>query len=91
MNNTQEEAVSTLLGWADEDVDSRGLLIIAGDATGVHVAYNGTNENLVYSLSEAMRNNAYLREAWVRAYGLTRSYKTSKTTGNDYYDKAEIK
>ena len=29
MNNTQKEAVSTLLEWAKEDEDSRSLLIIA--------------------------------------------------------------
>ena len=84
---TKNELIDGLLDWADGD--NLSVIIVAGDEGGVHVAYNGTNENLVYSLSEAMRNNAYLRETWVKAYGLTRSYKTSKTTGNDYYDKAE--
>lgn len=86
---TKNELIDGLFDWVDEDEDNLSVIIVAGDEGGVHVAYNGTNENLVYSLSEAMRNNAYLREAWVKAFGLTRSYKTSKTTGNDYYDKAE--
>lgn len=86
---TKNELIDGLLDWADGD--NLSVIIVAGDDGGVHVAYNGTNENLVYSLSEAMRNNAYLREAWVKAYGLTRSYKTSKTTGNDYYEKTETR
>lgn len=85
---TKNELIDGLLDWADGD--NLSVLIIAGDATGVHVAYNGAGNNLVYSLSEAMRNNAYLRDVWVKAFGLTRSYKTSKTTGNDYYDKEGI-
>lgn len=87
MNNTQEEAVSTLLGWADEDVDSRGLLIIAGDATGVHVAVNGSAGNLLKSLAEAMRNNECVKKMCAKALELTRSQEVTKTIiANDYYD-----
>lgn len=84
---TKNELIDGLLDWADGD--NLSVIIVAGDDGGVHVAYNGAGNNLVYSLSEAMRNNAYLREVCVKAQGLASSYKNSKTTGIDYYDKAE--
>ena len=84
---TKNELIDGLLDWADGD--NLSVIIVAGDEEGVHVAYNGADNNLVYSLSEAMRNNAYLREVCAKAQGLARSYKNSKTTANAYYDKAE--
>lgn len=88
---TKNELIDGLLDWAAEDEDNLSVMIIAGDEEGVHVAYNGAGNNLVYFLSEAMRNNAYLREVCVKAQGLANSYKNSKTTANDYYDKERTK
>lgn len=84
---TKNELIDGLLDWADGD--NLSVIIVAGDEGGVHVAYHGADNNLVYSLSEAMRNNAYLRETWVKAYGLARSYKVNRPKANDYYDKAK--
>ncbi|WP_417145743.1 hypothetical protein [Porphyromonas sp.] len=67
MNSTQEEAVSTLLGWAEEDVDSRGLLIIADEEDSTRLVYNGTELNLVAALATAMRKDDNIRQVCAKA------------------------
>lgn len=67
MNSTQEEAVSTLLGWAEEDVDSRSLLIIADEEDSTRLVYNGTELNLVAALATAMRKDDCVRQVCAKA------------------------
>ena len=59
---TKNELIDGLLDWVDEDEDNLSVLIIAGDATGVHVAVNGSADNLLKSLAEAMRNNECVKK-----------------------------
>ena len=79
MNSTQEEAVSTLLGWADEDVNSRGLLIIAGGEDGIRLAYHGTERTLVKALAAAMRKDDIVRQVCAKAMRLLENYEASVT------------
>lgn len=51
---TKNELIDGLLDWVDEDEDNLSVLIIAGDATGVHVAGNGSANNLLKSLADAL-------------------------------------
>lgn len=89
-NNTQEEAVSTLLGWADEDVNSRGLLIIAGDKDNTRLAYHGTERTLVKALAVAMRKDGIVRQVFAKAKTLLENYEASVTNNQDN-DEAETK
>lgn len=83
MNSTQEEAVSTLLGWAEEDVDSRGLLIIADEEDGTCLVYNGTELNLVAALAVAMRKDDNIRQVFAKAMILLENYEASVTNKQD--------
>ena len=83
MNNTQEEAVSTLLGWADEDVDSRGLLIIADGEDGIRLAYHGTERTLVKALAVAMRKDDIVRQVFAKAMILLENCEASITNKQD--------
>ena len=75
MNSTQEEAVSTLLEWAEEDVDSRCLLIIADEEDSTRLVYNGTELNLVAALATAMRKDDCVRQVCAKAMRLRRMAK----------------
>lgn len=57
MNSTQEEAVSTLLEWAEEDEENRSVLMLAGDEESIRKTYFGSGSNLVESLVKAMRTD----------------------------------
>ena len=85
MNSTQEEAVSTLLEWAKEDENSRGLLIIADDEDCIRSGYNGTEINLVTALVVAMRQDYTIRQVFTKAITLLKEYEARKTNeqGND--------
>lgn len=84
---TKNELIDGLLDWVDEDEDNLSVLIIAGDATGVHVAVNGSADNLLKSLAEAMRNNECVKKMCAKALELARSQEVTKTIiANDYYD-----
>ena len=75
MNNTQDEAVSTLLEWAEEDVDSRCLLIIADEEDSTRLVYNGTELNLVAALAGTMRKYDFVRQVCAKAMRLRRMAK----------------
>lgn len=88
---TKNELIDGLFDWVDEDEDNLSVLIIAGDATGVHVAVNGLANNLLKSLAEAMRNNECVKKMSAKALELARSQEVTKTIiANDYYDKEGI-
>ena len=89
-NNTQEEAVSTLLEWAKEDEDNRSLLIIAEEEDRHRSAYNGTELTLVTSLVVAMHKDDILRQVCAKAMMLLEKYEASITNKQDD-DKAGIK
>lgn len=80
MNSTQEEAVSTLLEWAKEDENSRGLLIIADDEENIRKTYHGRGSNLVESLVVAMRDDKELYTLFATAMLI---YKANKEDEND--------
>lgn len=75
MNSTQEEAVSTLLEWAEEDEGTRSLLIIADDEAGTRLVYNGTELNLVAALAGTMRKDDNIRQVCAKAMRLRRMAK----------------
>lgn len=84
---TKNELIDGLLDWVDKDKDNLSVMIIAGDATGVHVAVNGSDDNLLKALAEAMRNNEYVKNVCAKALELARSEEVTKTIiANDYYD-----
>lgn len=83
-NNTQEESVSTLLGWADEDVNRRGLLIIAGREDGIRLAYHGLERTLVKALAAAMRKDDIVRQVCAKAMILLEEYEASVTNKQDH-------
>ena len=87
MNNTQEEAVSTLLEWAEEDEGTRGLLIITDDEDCIRSVYNGTELNLVTSLAVAMRKDDIVRQVCAKAMILLENYEASITNKQDDDDK----
>lgn len=87
MNSTQEEAVSTLLEWAEEDEKTRSLLIIADEEDNTRLAYHGTEINLVAALAVAMRKDEIIRQACADAMKLLRITKPVKQTNKN--DKAE--
>ena len=66
-SNKQDELAEALLRWAEEDVDSRCLLIIAGDEESVRKTYHGSRGNLVESLAEAMIADKELRSVCASA------------------------
>ena len=66
-NNTQEEAVSALIRWAEEDEGTRSLLIIADDEDGTRLVYNGTELNLVAALAGTMRKYDFVRQVCAKA------------------------
>ena len=88
---TKEELIDGLLDWAAEDEDNLSVMIIAGDATGVNVAGNWSedNDNMLRAMTTAMCTNEYVRDVCAKALELARSYKETKTTANDHYDKAK--
>lgn len=84
---TKNELIDGLFDWVDEDEDNLSVLIIAGDATGVHVAVNGSDGNLLKAMTEAMRNNEYVKNMCAKALEQARSQELIKTIiANDYYD-----
>lgn len=83
MNNTQEEAVSTLLEWAKEDEGTRGLLIIADHEDNTRLVYNGTELNLVAALAGAMRKDDNIRQVCAKAMKLLENYEASVTNDQD--------
>lgn len=88
---TKNELIDGLLDWAAEDEDNLSVMIIAGDATGVNVAGNWSedNDNMLRAMTTAMCTNEYVRDVCAKALELARSYKMNRPTANDYYDKAE--
>ena len=70
---TKDELIDGLLEWADGV--NLSVIIVAGDGEGVNVACHGSDNRLIYSLSEAIRNNEYLRDVCAKALQLARSYK----------------
>lgn len=74
-SNKREEAVSTLLEWAEEDEGTRSLLIIADDEDGTRLVYNGTELNLVAALAGAMRKYDFVRQMCAKAMKLRRMAK----------------
>lgn len=71
---TKDELIDGLLDWVDEDKDNLSVMIIAGDATGVNVAGNGSDDNILNAMTEAMRNNEYVRDVCAKALGLAMGY-----------------
>lgn len=59
---TKNELIDGLIEWAYGDEGTLSVLIIAGDANGVHVAVKGSARNLLKSLTEAMRNNECVKK-----------------------------
>lgn len=84
---TKNELIDGLLAWAGEDEENLSVMIIAGDANGVHVAVNGSAGNLLESLAEAMRNNGCVKKMCAKALEQVRVQEVTKTIiANDYYD-----
>jgi hypothetical protein len=84
---TKNELIDGLFDWVDEDGDNLSVLIIAGDATGVHVAGKGSDDNLLKAMTDAMRNNEYVKNMCAKALEQARSQELIKTIiANDYYD-----
>lgn len=83
MNSTQEEAISTLLEWAEGDEGNRGLLIITDDEDCIRSVYNGTELNLVTSLAVAMRKDDIVRQVCAKAMILLEEYEASVTNKQD--------
>lgn len=67
MNNKQDEQAEALLRWAEEDLDNRSVIIIAGDEESVLKTYYGSGGNLVESLAEAMIADKELRSVCASA------------------------
>lgn len=88
MNNTQEEAVSTLIEWAEGDEGTRSLLIIADEEDNTRLVYNGTDLSLVAALAVAMRKDEIIRQVCADAMKLLRITKPVKQTKKNN-DKAE--
>lgn len=90
---TKNELINGLLDWAGEDEENLSVMIIAGDATGVHVAgcWSDDNDNMLKAMTAAMCNNKYVRDVCAKALELARSQEVTKTIiANDYYDKEGI-
>lgn len=83
MNSTQEEAVSTLLEWAEEDDGTRCLLIIADEEDSTRLVYNGTELNLVAALAGTMRKDDNIRQACAKAMILLENCEASITNKQD--------
>lgn len=86
---TKEELIDGLLDWAAEDEDNLSVMIIAGDATGVNVAGNWSeeNDNMLRAMTTAMCTNEYVRDVCAKALEQARSQEVTKTIiANDYYD-----
>lgn len=79
MNSTQNEAISTLIEWAEEDEETRGLLIITDDEDCIRSVYNGTELNLVTSLAVAMRKDDNIKQVCTKAMILLEEYEASIT------------
>lgn len=87
---TKDELINGLLDWAAEDEDNLSVMIIAGDATGVNVAGNWSedNDNMLRAMTTAMCTNEYVRDVCAKALELARLQEVTKTIiANDYYDK----
>lgn len=80
MNSTQEEAVSTLIRWAEEDEGTRSLLIMADDEEGTRSVYNGTGVNIANALANAMLNDRRLYSVYAAAMLI---YKANKENDDD--------
>ncbi len=87
-SNKQEEAVSTLLEWAEEDEETRSLLIIADYEDNTHLVYTGTDLSLVAALAVAMRKDETIRQVCADAMKLLRITKPVKQTNKKDNDKA---
>lgn len=79
-NKKQDEAVSALLGWADEDVENRSVLALADDESGTRLVYNGRYVNLAMVLANAMLQDEVLRRVCATAMLI---YKTNKENDDD--------
>lgn len=79
MNSTQEEAISTLLEWAEGDEGNRGLLIITDDEESLRKTYHGSSDNLVLALANAMLKDEVLFSLCATAIHICRTNKA-----NDY-------
>ena len=86
---TKNELIDGLFDWVGEDEDNLSVLIIAGDATGVHVAGKGLEDNLLKAMTEAMRNNEYVKNMCAEALKQAKSQDLIKTIIANYYDDEE--
>ena len=84
---TKNDLIDRAFDWVDEDEDNLSVLIIAGDATGVHVAGKGLDDNMLKAMTEAMRNNEYVKNMCAEALKQAKSQDLIKTIiANYYYD-----
>lgn len=84
---TKNDLIDRAFDWVDDDEDNLSVLIIAGDATGVHVAGKGSEDNLLKAMTEAMRNNEYVKNMCAEALKQAKSQDLIKTIiANYYYD-----
>lgn len=80
MNNEQEEAVSTLLGWADEDRENRSVLVLADDESDTRLGCMGGGANLAKALANALLQEEKLRSVCATAMLI---YKELETNDDD--------
>lgn len=66
-NNKQDELVDALIRWAEEGVDNRSVILIAGDEESVRKTYYGSRGDLVDALAEAMIADKELRSVCASA------------------------
>ena len=81
---TKNDLIDRAFDWVDEDEDNLSVLIIAGDATGVHVAGKGLDDNMLKAMTEAMRNNEYVKNMCAEALKQAKSQDLIKTIIANY-------
>lgn len=74
-NNKQDKLSEALLRWAEEDEESRSVLVLADDESGTRLVYNGGGINLANVLANAMLQDKVLRAVCASAMLIYRNNK----------------
>lgn len=74
-NNKLEELSEALFEWAEGNIETRSVMLIAGNAVSVRNAYRGSRDNLVESLANAMLKDKELCSMCARALSLCEKNK----------------
>ena len=74
-SNKRDELVDELIRWAEEDEESRSVLVLADDESGTRLVYNGGGINLANVLANAMLQDKGLRAVCASAMLIYRNNK----------------